>query len=459
MIRLTVLSIFVLFLWVYAFRDWTVSLCGLILLTALMQKGDTLAPMAGMLGLNLWNITLAVVTVAWLLRRQRDRRPWKLSRLSVGIVGGYIGIIILGYVQAILDMDAFPPDLQRDLWLLLTVDYLINPLKFLLVALLLADGCHSRRRLAMALGTVVGLGVLYAIMVVKIIPLEALGEGVGAMHYRSRIDKQIGLGANDMARVLTLTFWSILAIQPLWFGTWWSKVGVLAAYPVTFLGLAMSFSRAGYLTFVALGFVLGCVRWRKLLWLGPPALLLLLVLMPSVTERMSMGFDPDPEGNIDWNDVTAGRTGELWPPTIEEIWKAPFFGHGRWATAHTPAYRKIAPEGGIPVHPHNGYLEVLVDTGAIGLLIVLAAFMGVGILSYRLVRQGREPLLVALGGVGLVHVTGCLVNAMSGTTLFPNQGMLGTLCAFGIVLRVWSGRVNAAKPPARVRAKLYGEHA
>ena len=449
MIRLTLLILFVLFLWVYAFRDWMVSLCGLILLTFLLsKKGGMLTPIDGILGLNLWNITLAVVTLAWLQRRQEDRRPWKLSGLSVGIVGGYIGIIVLGYVQAMLDMDAFPPHLQRDLWQFLTVDHLINPLKFIWVALLLADGCNSRRRLMMALGAVVGLGVLYAINVVKIIPLEALQSGDG-VHYRWRIGKEIGLMANDMAKVLALTFWSILAIQRLWWRAWWSKIGVLAAYSVTFLGLAMCFSRAGYLSFVAVGFVLGCVRWRKLLWLGPPALLLLVVLMPTVTERMSDGFDPDPEANTDWNEVTAGRTGELWPPIIEEIWNAPFFGQGRLAIVHTPAYDKILALGGVPLTPHNGYLEVLVDYGALGLLIVLAAFVGAGVLSYRLVRQNREPLLVALGGVGLVHVTGCLVNAMSGGLLTPSQGMLGTLCVLGIVLRVWSSRVGLAKRTVR----------
>lgn len=449
MIRLTVVTLFGLFLWAYAFRDWMVSLCGLLVLTVLMQKGDDMPLIAGIQGLNLWNMTLVVVTLAWFRQRQHERRPWNLSGLSVALVGGYIGIIVLGYAQAMLDMDAFPPDLQRDLWQFLTVDYLVNPLKFVWVALLMADGCNSRRRLIMALGTVVGIGVLYAIMVVKIIPLEALQEGVGGMRYRWRIGKEIGLNPNDMGKVLTLTFWTILATQGLWWRTWWFKIGGLAAYPVTFLGLAMCFSRAGYLTFVAVGFVLGCVRWRKLLWFGPPALLVLAVLMPSVTERMYMGFDPDGEQETDWNDVTAGRTGSLWPPIIEEVWKAPLFGHGRLAILHTPAHDKILALGGVPHTPHNGYLEVLVDNGAIGFLIVLAVFVGTGILSHRLIRQRQEPLLVAVGGVGLVHAAGCLVNAMSGGILTPSQGMLGTLCAFGIVLRVWSGGLGAPTPTVR----------
>lgn len=449
MIRMTLLSLFALFLWAYAFRDWMVSLCGLMLLSFLLQRGDMPAHFAGLQGLNLWNITLGVVTLAWLLQRQHERRPWNLPGLSVAIVGGYIGIIVLAYVRAMLAMDAFPPRYMLAGQVFLTVDHLVNPLKYLWVALLLADGCHSRRRLTMALGTIVGLGVLYAIMVIKIVPLSSLQEGLDAMHYRRRIDREIGLHANDMAKVLTLTFWSILATQRLWWQTPWSKIAVLGAYVVTFLGMAMSYSRAGYITFVAVGFVLGCVRWRRLLWLGPPALLLLAVLMPSAAQRMSMGFEGGGE-DVDWNEVTAGRTGNLWPPIIEEIQKAPLFGYGRLAILHTPAFGKIlASEGFVPKTPHNGYLEVMLDTGAIGLIIVLAVFVGAGIVSYRLMRQGQEPVLVALGGVGLIHAGGNLVNALSGGILLPDQGMLGSFCAFGVVLRVWSGRVGVAKLAAR----------
>jgi O-antigen ligase len=456
MIRLAILSLLLLVLWVYAFRDWMVSLCGLILLTVLMQNANMPSQIAGIPGLNPWNVTLAVVTVAWLRQRHYERRPWNVPPLGIAIAIGYVGLIVLGYVQAVLDMEAFGAEYQRDLWQFLTVDYLINPLKFVLVALLLADGCHTRRRLTMALGALVGLGVLYAVLVVKIIPLGALQQGAEAMHYRWRVDKVIGVGVNDLAKVLALTFWTILAMQRLWWRTWWSRVGVLAAYSVTFLGLALCYSRSAYLAFMALGVLLGFLRWRKLLWLGAPALLLLLSLMPSVTARVSMGFDED--GQVaDWNEVSAGRTGSLWPPMLEEIWKGPLVGHGRLAILHTPAYDKIAALGGtVPVTPHNGFLEILADHGALGLIIVLASFLGATILSHRLMREVHDPLVVALGGVGLVHAVGNLVDALVSGTLLPNQGLLGTLCALALVLRVWSGRHAAAHQMAPAGRAAWG---
>jgi O-antigen ligase len=261
-----------------------------------------------------------------------------------------------------------------------------------------------------------------------------------------------------MGKVLALTFWSLFAVQGLWWRSFWPNVAGLAAYPITFVGLALCYSRAGYLTLVAVGLVLGCLRWRKLLLLVPLAIVLVVMFMPAVADRMLMGFDHEPQkkatSRTDWNEVTAGRTGNLWPPIIEEIEKAPFFGHGRLAILHTPAYDKIlATEDTVPTTPHNGYLEVMVDTGAIGLAIVLSVFLGVAALSYRLMRRRDDQLARAVGTVGLVHTVGCLVNALSGGVLLPNQGMLGTFCVFGMVLRTWYIRI-----PATVEHSDWGLH-
>jgi O-antigen ligase len=446
MIRLSILSLGLLSVWFYAFRDWMVSLCGLILLTVLMQNHNMPTSIAGIQGLNPWNITLAVVTLAWLARSHDERRPWNLSRVAMAVAVGYIGIIVLAYAQAMLQSESFPADFADNTAHFLTVDHLINPVKFLWAAFLLADGCTSRRRVRLAIGTLVGLGALYAIMVIKVMPLDSLVNGIGILEYRMRIGKQVGLHANTMAKVLTLTFWSLLATQRLWCRASWSKAAICAAYPITFFGMALCFSRAGYLTWAAVGLVLACVRWRKLLLFGPPGIVLVALFLSGVTERMSMGFDDERQepgiSSTNWNQVTAGRTGNLWPPILEEIHNAPLFGHGRLAILHTPAYAKIeASEGEVPVTPHNGYLEVMVDAGAVGLVVVLYAFIGTLILSYRLVKRSRDLLFIAVGALGLVHSVGCLVNALSGGTLFPDQGMLGSLCVFAIVLRVWFSRV------------------
>ena len=68
MIRMTLLIVFLLALWIYAFRDWMVSLRGLILLTMLTQNDDLPRSIAGIQGLNPWNLSLLIVTITLSIR-------------------------------------------------------------------------------------------------------------------------------------------------------------------------------------------------------------------------------------------------------------------------------------------------------------------------------------------------------------------------------------------------------
>ena len=65
-IRHLAVYIFVAILLVYAWKDWFKSLCGLILLTAVMGRQDFPESIGGIQGLNLWNILFANVFLAWL---------------------------------------------------------------------------------------------------------------------------------------------------------------------------------------------------------------------------------------------------------------------------------------------------------------------------------------------------------------------------------------------------------
>ncbi len=65
-IRTLTLYIVVAGLSIYAWKDWFKSLCGLILLTAVMGRPDFPESIGGIQGLNLWNILFANVFLAWL---------------------------------------------------------------------------------------------------------------------------------------------------------------------------------------------------------------------------------------------------------------------------------------------------------------------------------------------------------------------------------------------------------
>ena len=71
-IRVTALLLVVAFLAVYAFRDWFKSLCGLILIMAVIEHPDMPKSIMGIQGLNPWNLLLSMVTLAWFISRRRE---------------------------------------------------------------------------------------------------------------------------------------------------------------------------------------------------------------------------------------------------------------------------------------------------------------------------------------------------------------------------------------------------
>jgi exopolysaccharide production protein ExoQ len=75
-----------------------------------------------------------------------------------------------------------------------------------------------------------------------------------------------------------------------------------------------------------------------------------------------------------------GRT-EFWPQVIEAIWQQPIVGYGyqgfwqAWRGADNPAARIINPNGFVPPHSHNGFLEIVLALGAIGIVLFACSLL------------------------------------------------------------------------------------
>ena len=72
------------------------------------------------------------------------------------------------------------------------IAYLINPLKFMVPAVLLYDGCRSRRRVLLAILTLFATGVVLSFLVLKVMPFNVLTSTSDIMVFRGRINKQVG---------------------------------------------------------------------------------------------------------------------------------------------------------------------------------------------------------------------------------------------------------------------------
>jgi O-antigen ligase len=86
----------------------------------------------------------------------------------------------------------------------------------------------------------------------------------------------------------------------------------------------------------------------------------------AIWARLTLGFN---EGA---NAVSADRINGLWLPLLPELWKSPLWGNGLNSILWSFPMQNgvIDPVG----HPHNAYLEAMLDMGIVGLGLTLAYF-------------------------------------------------------------------------------------
>lgn len=100
-----------------------------------------------------------------------------------------------------------------------------------------------------------------------------------------------------------------------------------------------------------------------------------------------------------------------WKTLIPEWEQSPFIGKGIGTTVTVEDTYENATVGNVP---HNEYLRYLVETGVIGLTILLWAVV---LLIRRLARRRRMSDIPDAGTLGLAILAGCLVNALADNTL------------------------------------------
>jgi O-antigen ligase len=96
-------------------------------------------------------------------------------------------------------------------------------------------------------------------------------------------------------------------------------------------------------------------------------------------------------GNVQATENLTGRV-PLWQALVEQVWQHPWLGAGFaafWSPTHISELASTAVSG--RASAHNGYLEELLNTGVVGLIILLAFCLGTLTLALTRGRRG-DPL-------------------------------------------------------------------
>jgi len=438
-IRLLALYTMVGGLCIYAWKDWFTSLCGLILIMAIIHHEDMPSNMFGVQGFNVWNIMFLMIFLAWLTSRRREGLRWDAPGHMTVLFLAYFGVIIVGVLRTGLDrgyLAGFSGGYSlKDL----ISEELINTVKWGLPGVLLFYGCRTRKQVILALVCILAMYFLLSLQIVKRMPLESALGGADEyiQHVRLKVCASVGYSACDTSTMLAGVSWGVLASLSL-VRKRIHKLAVLGVAGIVFFGQALTGGRAGYLAWGATGLMLCLLKWRKYLILAPIAILLLPILFPGAAERMLFGFGQTSaagEATVDELSVTSDRT-VMWPYVVDKIVESPLIGYGRLAMIRIGLYQHLLSDLNISFpHPHNMYLETLLDNGLLGSIPIFAFWAIMLVYSAALFRADNH-LYSAVGGLALALMLAQLFAGIGAQHFYPGMSTTGMWLAMCLALRV-----------------------
>ena len=471
MIRETLLWLFVAGLVGYAWKDWYKSLCGLIALMAVYQHPDFPTSLAGIQGMNPWNVLLFSVMLAWVRARKIEGLKWDLSGKFTTYLAIFLFVIVLSFIRLTGHTEG-----QEELAMLRNADpptvfslgseYIINCIKWLIPALMLYDGCRSEKRFRMAVWCILAIYVLIGVQVIRWMPFEHLTGGEDLSERALKIlSREVGYHRVNLSMMLGGASWALFCareIVPSKLG----RMGLYFLFVLTFFGMALTGGRMGYVTWGVIGLMLAFFKWRRIFLYAPAVLVAVVLFLPSVRDRFMEGFTPD---SIDTNTniaqtehvdvtepnlytITSGRT-FIWPFVIDKIRKQPWMGYGRDAMVSTGLALYISAEYGEAFqHPHNMYLQWVMDNGILGSIPVFLLFFYIWMMAKDLFISKNDPIAVTIGGITLALVTSLLIAGMGSQTFYPREGSVGMWCSIGLALRVYTQHRLLSKSRASMPA-------
>jgi O-antigen ligase len=434
-LRVMGLYLAVTFLLAYVWKDWFKSLCGLILLMAVIEYEDMPKSLFGIQGLNAWNVLFLSILVAWAVSRRREELTWDMPRHVRVLLLIYLAIILVGVFRSRLDpgyMTWYP--LRK-----LISEQCINTIKWVLPGLLLFDSCRTRGRAVMALICILALYFMISVLVIRRLPIEAAFKSSLSIDLaRKKLPRSIGYNTGQISSMLSGAFWGLLATLPLMRKKrYW--IVILTAAGVILFGQALSGGRGGYLAWGVTGLAMCLLKWRKSLILVPIVIVLIPIIFPGVIDRMLVGLggtDVAGQSTIDSYALTSGRS-VVWPYVIHKISEAPLFGYGQLAMQRTGlAYNLIVQNGEYVTHPHSMYLEILLDNGILGSLPIFFFFGLVVVYSARLFRS-ENRLCSAIGGLSLATTLAQLVAGLTSEHFYPRESTFGMWAAIFLMFRAY----------------------
>lgn len=362
---------------VFILRDFRVGVVLLIVLLPLSRSYVFPHEMLGIKGLNPFNLLLVGTLGSCLLQGLLDgsaRRflpqPLLWLYLVPILVAGVLGsrhvddIAPYYFINQLLYFDDAAGYLR---------EMLFKPLLMVVYALLVAAAVSKAAQPEkFLLPTLISIWVMSSIVIVSVY-LSGVALSELASSLRGYLSKWLGMHENELGRLYAIAYALMLF-------TWAEskdrglKLALLASMGLVVVALTLTFSRGAFLCFIVVNVLF--LLWRRnatTLAYGVLLAAVALFLLPdAVYERLKYGLGSGV------NFVSAGRIDGIWLPLLPEVLRSPVYGNGLGSILWSEAVRSADGVSVLAVgHPHNAYLEALLDMGIAGLILVGAFFVHV----------------------------------------------------------------------------------
>ena len=422
-------------------RDFRVGVALLIVIMPI--SSSTLFPhkMMGITGLNPLNLLLVATLGVFLMRAAGTQAikgvvPRPLLWLYVAPIT-FAALIGMEHVREIPRIFKATEMLYFDTPVGYIRDMLLKPMGLVVYAVLVGAAVAWSKKperfvIPMLVSVFVMAGVAIGFIASSGVSLSQLA-GTYSRHFLSTL----GLHANDLGRLYAVAFALLLFV--------WDRTDRLALKTILIVAmvtvaaaLVLTFSRGAFL-----GLVIVCALYLALRRSLKTFLILVALLPPALMfapgalwYRLQAGVG---EG---LNEITAGRYEEIWLPLLPEIFTTPPWGNGLGSIMWARAMRM--EEMFTVAHPHNAYLQLYMDLGIVGAVMVLGFWLYSLRGFWRL--RGDQRLVPEMQGffegaaVGLVSF---LVAGFAGSSLLPSAEQGYLWLALGLMYGVRSHLARA----------------
>ena len=252
--------------------------------------------------------------------------------------------------------------------------------------------------------------------------MESMSRSWGSFDENKRDTGPLAYGSNQTAAFLAqfaMFFWGFVQFVQR------KKLRLIfyGLVALTVFADLYTFSRGSYAALLVSIVVLGFLKDRKLIVIAAVFLFTWQAIVPTaVRERVEMTQNSN--GKLE---ISAQERVNLWEAAEESIISSPVLGIG-FAT-----YQIGNHVDGLK-DTHNWYVKVMVETGIIGMIIVLAMLQQVLAVAYRLFKRAEDPLYRGLGLGLFVAMCSCIVANFFGDrwTYLEITGLLWVLVAISI---------------------------